>query len=262
VRSGLHGIRGNPRGGDELEVYGTDYSINVKKILFGTLVLSVLLLEVQSTLAQTYSQAELDSLQKTINVLEKSNSALSQTWTPLTSILTAIAVLFAAITILWGIIFAFGYIAYRSVRKYRIQLVKEVEDIRNNGQAAISLIEVEGRKMLEEVKSKKKTLAQGQKELAEFKKSAEEMIERLRSKTLVAVSDPRNTSWDLIGRGADTTLMVKFKDLSGDNLLNVKVCSQCGSLFKEQDRDSLFSLGSYATHFSSLCKKCREESST
>ncbi|HVV39329.1 MAG TPA: hypothetical protein VHD31_03335 [Candidatus Paceibacterota bacterium] len=197
-------------------------------------------------------------LQQTIETLQKANEVLTQQWTPINTILAAIAVLFTVITILWGIVFAFGFIAYRQLGKQKNQMVKDAQKLRDDGREVIKYIEDEGKNLLEQIKGKKGTIEHAQAELKNFEEKAKRAIERLEDKTFVTVSGANSS---VFSGGFGGSVTSSFVSPPGN--LNAKVCSKCGALYSDRASNGgiyfpqIFSPGVIGR--TSLCERCRKE---
>lgn len=190
-------------------------------------------------------------LSETVEILNKTNEALTQRWTPISATLTGLSVIFAVITILWGVVFAFGYTAYKAIEKQKNQMIKDSSDLRKKGKEVIEYFEKEGTKI---VSDKSKSLEDMKKELKDFQTNATKAIERLQESALVSVS------------GHPSSLFSTFRISSepGIGVVNAKVCSRCGNLFTDENISPISAYGwsenisirSFSTE--TLCKRCRE----
>lgn len=207
-----------------------------------------------------------NQLEKTISILEKTNNALSQQWTPINIILTTISVIFGFITILWGIIFAFGYIAYRNIKKNKKDLTGEIISLKRESRELLKLIKQDAEKMFGQLNKKGKKMSLGQlaKKLRELEEKSEKAIERLEDRATVTVSGTNLSNisplnYTISGSsGSAFTFNPASYDVSS---IEKKVCSKCGAFFKDTSLYGSGLISSYTSYSPPICKKCQEEGS-
>jgi len=208
---------------------------------------------------------EKEMLEKTINILDKTNTSLTQQWTPMSVLLSITAGLFALVTLLWAGVFAWGYLIFRKIASDKKRMATEMKKLSIEGKKVLEEINISGQKIVAEFKEKSKTLPELEKELIEFKEKANQAIERLEDKTIGTISGSNHlvygeTNFDNSLFGNRTGVGYTFGSMS-NGLNNLKVCSKCGNVFKEEDSVSLHVLPmkNYLYLDNDLCKKCKEE---